>query len=504
MPQAVWIFWQPRRMGRMADDDLQTPDQNTRQAADNSHDRETDSPGPPVSKRRRSSYATRDLTKGSVPKNLWFLGWPQVAEGFLSVVDQLADLIWAGRLGFQAIAGLGVAQTYLMLVMTARMGLDTGMRTMIARAVGMRNIPYANHVFMQSLTLSSMFAAVSVLVGLFLTEPMLRILGLSDAVVSQASGYMRVQFIVMAVMGYQRLSASALQSSGDSLTPLKAATVTRVTHLVLSPLLIFGVWFFPSMGLTGAAAANLFAVTLGAIMNFYALIRGTSRLSLDLRNYSIDLPLIWRLIKIGAPASVTNMQRGFGQLIVVGIVASFGDGALAAFALTRRTENVVNQSSRSLGRAAGALAGQNLGANLPERAKSSINWALTYITAGTLVIVIGFLVFPDAVASFFNSDTEFVAQASTWITIVAVGYLSMSAVQVFTQALNSTGDTMAPMVITLSTMWAVEIPLAFALSLLTPLGQFGVPWAIVAGMTLRLLAFIWYYSKGRWLRTGML
>ena len=64
--------------------------------------------------RRRSSYATRDLTKGSIPGNLWFLSWPQIAEGKLGVIDQIADLIWAGRLGFQAIAGMGVAQTYIM------------------------------------------------------------------------------------------------------------------------------------------------------------------------------------------------------------------------------------------------------------------------------------------------------------------------------------------------------------------------------------------------------
>ena len=54
---------------------------------------------------RRSKYATKDLTKGSIPKNLWFLAWPQITESFLSVVDQLADLVWAGRIGFHAIAG---------------------------------------------------------------------------------------------------------------------------------------------------------------------------------------------------------------------------------------------------------------------------------------------------------------------------------------------------------------------------------------------------------------
>ena len=116
---------------------------------------------------RRSRHGDRDLTKGSIPKNLWHLGWPQVAEGMLGVVDQVADLIWAGRIGFHAIAGLGVAQSYLMLVITARMGLDAGMRSMISRAVGARDIALANHVMLQSLTLTTVIAIVVIVVGLF-------------------------------------------------------------------------------------------------------------------------------------------------------------------------------------------------------------------------------------------------------------------------------------------------------------------------------------------------
>lgn len=60
------------------------------------------------------------------------------------------------------------------------------------------------------------------------------------------------------------------------------------------------------------------------------------------------------------------------------------------------------------------------------------------------------------------------------------------------------------MIITVSTMWLFEIPLAFALANYTSLGQFGVPWAIVSGMTLRLVFFVWYYLTGKWLRTGLL
>ena len=454
--------------------------------------------------RGRARSTPRDLTKGSVPKNLWFLAWPQVAEGFLGAVDQIADLIWAGRLGFQAIAGLGVAQTYILMLMTARMGLDAGMRSMIARAVGARQIRYANHVLLQGLTLTTVFVVVVVPVGLFLTEPLLRIVGLSDAVVSQAAGYMRIQFMAMAVMSYQRLSGGALQASGDSVTPLKAETVTRVTHLALSPILIFGVWWLPRMGLPGAATANLVAQLLGVGINFFALASDTGRLHLTLRGYSFDTGLSWRLVKVGAPAAVTGMQRAMSQLIVIGIVAPFGDAALAAFALTRRAENVVNQSSRGLGRAAGALAGQNLGAGYADRAKSSVKWSIVYVSGASLSLAVVFLMFPEAVASFFNSDTEFVTKAGRWLSIVAIGYFSMNAVQVLTQAFNTSGATLAPMIITVSTVWLVEIPLAFSLANLTALGEFGVPWAIVIGMSLRLGAFLWYYAKGRWLRTGVI
>ena len=452
--------------------------------------------------RRRSRRTGRDLTRGSVRRHLWYLGWPQIAEGSLSVVDHFADLIWAGRLGFQAIAGLGVAQSYLMLAFMARMGLDAAMRSMIARSLGARNAAHANHVLLQSMVLTGFYAALMIVIGQLLTMPMLRLMGLSDAVIAEAAGYMRIQFMSMGILGFHRLTAGALQAAGDPMTPLKAATTTRVLHLALSPVLIFGWLGFPSLGLAGAAVARLSAEWIGLAINLYGLTGGRSRVQLTLRGSRLDLPLMWRLIRLGLPASVTNMQRGTSQLIVVALVAPFGDGALAAFALTRRAENLVNQSSRGMGRAAGALAGHNLGAELPGRARSAVKWAAIYSAAASLALTALLVAFPEPLVRLFGSDAEFVSHAANWVVIMAVGYLSVSLVQVFTQAFNTSGDTFGPMVITLATVWGVEVPLALLLSLLTPLGEYGVAWAIVIGMTVRLGLFIWYYLRDGWLRTG--
>ena len=108
---------------------------------------------------RRSAYATRDLTTGSIPKNLVFLGWPMMGTSMFRVVDQLTDLVWAG-LGFgtNAIAGIGAAQLWVQISMSSRQGLDTAVRAMVSRAVGANDLALANHLALQGFTLSTGFA----------------------------------------------------------------------------------------------------------------------------------------------------------------------------------------------------------------------------------------------------------------------------------------------------------------------------------------------------------
>ena len=117
--------------------------------------------------RRRSAYATRDLTTGSIPRNLAFIAWPQFIEGFLRILDQVADLIWAGFLGTRAIAGMGVAQQYTQLGFTGRQGIDISQRAMISRAIGMGDQALANHILMQAWTMTVVFSGVMVMIGLF-------------------------------------------------------------------------------------------------------------------------------------------------------------------------------------------------------------------------------------------------------------------------------------------------------------------------------------------------
>ena len=428
-----------------------------------------------------------------------------MVEGILNSLDQTADIFWAGHAGgFRAIGGLGVAQSYTRLIMAVRMGLDTSMQAMIARAVGAGRLDLANHVALQGFTLTIIFALAMAAIGILMADGLMRLLGVSEDVIAETVLYLRIQFIGASAMGLRTTTGAALQSAGDTMSPMKATMLARITHLIISPILIFGWLGAPAMGIAGAAVASVFAHSLAAGWNFYSLFHGTSRLQLTLRGYRLDLPLMWRLTKIGGPASVTMMERVIAQLILVRLVTPFGDRALAAFSLTRHLEHFTSLGSMGFGRASGVLVGQNLGAGKPERAKSTIRWAAWYVTGMRGAVGIFLLAFPALFIMVFSSEPEFVDLAVIWLRIQAVSGMAMGSAMVFQQSFNVAGDTVGPMVISLASQWLVEIPGAFVLSLYTPLLQFGISLAMAVAMFIRLGLYLVYFVRGRWLRAEVL
>lgn len=305
-------------------------------------------------------------------------------------------------------------------------------------------------------------------------------------------------------MSFQALSGGALQAAGDSMTPLKAETVNRILHITLSPTLIFGWFGMPEMGLTGVATAALIARSCSVGLNFYALVKGTSRLHLQLSAYRIDWSLIGQIVRLGLPASITGLQRGLSPLALVAIVAPFGDGAVAAMVIMRRTEAMATQASQPIGKAAGAIAGQNLAIDQASDARKAVTWGMMYVAVISLVLALLFLVVPTQIVSIVNSDPEFLESTSNWLRILALGYVGLTLAYFLVHTFNFAGNTLFPMIATLSIPWLVEVPLTFILSHLTELGQYGIAWALVIGSILRLAVLAWYFERDRWLRSGLL
>ncbi len=439
-----------------------------------------------------------DWTKGSVFSNLLLLSWPMVVMESLYVVSQIVDLIWVGRLGSAAIAGVGIANIVLMMVMSMTMGLIVGARAMIARYIGALDIAGANHVAAQAIILSTTWGLLVTVIGLLLAEPVLSRFGLEAEVVTQGVAYMRIMFAGWVAMEVLIMCLYSMQAAGDAITPMKIEFLLRVIHVSICPFLVLGWWIFPRMGVSGAALSNVISQCLGVLIVLWILLRGHTRLKPTLRDFHVTPSIIWRILRISIPALVMSLQRAFGNLILTWLIIPFGTLAVAAHSLASRMEMFIVIPGMAVGNSAGVLVGQNLGAGQPERAEKSVWLAVSVVEAFMIVISTVILLWAESIMGIFTTDPGLVELGSIFFRIATAGYLVIAFVAIFQSSIAGAGDTIPTMVISIVAIWAVQLPLAFLLPRVTDLGVYGLRWAIVAATVAAAIAYVVYFKLGRW------
>ncbi len=257
------------------------------------------------------------------------------------------------------------------------------------------------------------------------------------------------------------------------------------------------------MGVAGAAMSTSVALGFSIILIYYALFTGKTRLKMTFKGYKFDKKICWQMIKIGWPASIVSSERSVSQVVLLGVAASFGEITLAAYAIVRRLEQVLNFGSMGIAQATGVMVGQSLGAGKPDRAKKVVWWGVLFANVLPGIMRIFLLFSPTLFARLFASDSEVINETAKWlqVQVLVVFFLGMS--NVFAQTFNSAGDTLIPMVVTMVGVWALEIPLAFYLAS-TDIGAIGILWAAVIGGAVRLLIFAPYSLTDRWLKVKVI
>jgi len=442
----------------------------------------------------------RDWTKGSVVGNLLSLSWPLMIGHSLNMIGPTIDMIWVGRLGAAAIAGVGISGMAVMMVNSLMMGLAMGTRAIIARFIGAGDSAGANHVARQAFIVCAGFSLVMVPIGMFLAEPILAVFGVEADVIAEGAAYMRIMLVGSAGMAFWTMIEGIMQASGDTQTPMRIAVLFRIVHVVLCPFLIFGWWIFPHLGVSGAAVTNVISQGLGLVLGFWIFFSGRTRLRLTMKNLRLDTAMIWRIVRIGIPATIGGMQRSFGNIILMWFISPFGTVAVAAHTICQRVEMFVMMPAMGLGTGAGVLAGQNLGANQPARAEKS-GWLAAGVVECCLICFSGaILLWAEQIISIFGTEPEVVELSATFLRIAVAGFVVFGLEPVLMSCLSGVGDTLPPMLTTVLSFWLIQIPLAYFLSNYTTLGVYGVRWGMAIGMIGAAVPLVIYFKIGRWKR----
>lgn len=450
----------------------------------------------------RDSMAARrlkqDWTQGNIFNNLLLLSWPMAVTQSLMTLGPTIDMIWVGKLGPLSIAAVGVSGVAVQLAQGAMMGLTTGMRALIARFIGSRDMELANRVAQQAIVVSMVYSIVIAVVGMFYAEEIISLITKDPEIVSIGGAYLRIQFVGGATMSFRMMMDSIMQASGDSMNPMQIAIVFRVFHIILCPFMIFGLWIFPELGVKGAAYTSVISQSLGVVLGLRVLFGDRSRLRLSFKGFRFDFDIIWRIIRIGFPSLITGIQRNLNQMILQRFLAPFGTFVLAAHTITQRIEMLIMMPAMAIGMGAGVLAGQNLGAKQPERAEKSAWLAVAIVEVFAVVAGLVILIWTTPIIRVFSSDPALDETAIQFLHIAIIGWLFIGFMFVLMSCLQGTGDTIPTMIISIITTWFITLPFAYFLPKWTNWGVIGIRWAMTASTIVGGLANVIYFRAGKW------
>lgn len=439
----------------------------------------------------------KDLTRGSILKNLVLFALPMLAGRLLNTAYNIVDTIYVGRIGHEAIGAVSLSFTIIFVILSLAGGLTMGTTVLVSQYFGAKNREMVNRVVTNSFVFIGLFAGVLALVGMALSPVLLRLLGAPESIYPLALGYMRIILAGIALMFGYFLIAAILRGIGDSKTPLKFMVVSTTLNIALDPLLIFGWGPFPQLGVRGAALATVFSQGIAAVLGFWYLLKREKYLQVSFAGFRVDWAVIKDIVRLGLPSGIAQMVTALGGTVVMSTIASFGDVAVATYGIGSRADSLVFMLIQTFGMAASTMVGQNIGAGKDDRVKSTVRSALALVTGINVVMSAVYMLLPSVIIRIFTNDPLVLAPTTQYIRIVSLGYVFFGIMMMLNSAVRGAGAMVPAMIISVVNLWVFRVPLAILLSRLLD-SPAGVWWALTASFVLGSLVSALYYRFGSW------
>ncbi len=414
----------------------------------------------------------KDLTQGSVPKKLVQLALPMMLGIMSMVAFNLIDTFYVGQLGKRELAALSFTFPVIMVIFSFIQGLGIGATALIAKSIGQKNRDKAARETTDSVALTLLITGFFVIIGLFTLEPTFQLLGADDDTAPLVQEYMRIWYFALFFVSVPFVGNSAIRATGDARTPAFIMLFAVIVNAILDPILIFGYLGAPALGLQGAAIATAISRGMTMILSFYILIKREKLVTFITPSREV-LAGCWKsILYIALPSGLARLVVPIATAIITGILASYGDYAVAAFGVGSRIEFLASSILFALAASIGPFVGQNFGSGNLDRVKEALRVSIRFAIAWGLFTWVVLALFAQPIASVFNDNADVIETVQWYLWIVPAGFGLQGVLSVINSHLNTIGKPLQASMIIVIQMLVLGIPAIFI----------GKEWAGIQGI----------------------
>src|SRR4051794_25239957 len=237
----------------------------------------------------------RDLTEGSIPAAIVILAIPMILEMAMESLFAICDIFFVAKLGADSIAIVGLTESVMALIYACAFGFAIGATATVSRRTGEKDMAGAAKTAAHVIYLGVIASVVISICGIIFAPQILTLLGAKSHLLVEGSRFMRIMVGGNAVVLFIFLLNAIFRGAGDAAIAMRVLILANGLNIVLSPCFIFGVAFFPELGVTGAAVGTTIGRGLGVAFAAWNLFRPGGRIHVDRDSWRFDPKLLWKL-----------------------------------------------------------------------------------------------------------------------------------------------------------------------------------------------------------------
>ena len=386
----------------------------------------------------------RSLTEGPLARQILIVSLPLALSNLLQVLFNMSDVAVVGRFaGSTALGAVGSTSIFVTLFTGFLIGLGNGINVLVARCYGARNAESVHKTVHSALLVSLLAGVLLLVVGLFGSPALLRLLNTKEDLLPGAILYLRVYFLGMPALALYNYGNAVFSAIGETQKPLRYLSFAGVLNILLNLFFVI----VCRLDVAGVALASTIAQCVSAGLILRALTRVQDSYALHLREVRFDPIMTRRVLMLGLPAGFQNAIFAIANLFIQAGVNSFDSLMVKGNSAAANADALIYDAMAAFYMACASFMSQNYGAGKVDRVKKSYLISLAYSFGVGLVLGGTLMLFGREFLALFTTEPAVIDAGMKRVSVMAMAYCISAFMDCTIAASRGLGKTVVPTII---------------------------------------------------------
>lgn len=403
---------------------------------------------------------------GVMPVNrlLISMSLPIMMSMLVQALYNIVDSIFVSRVSENALTAVSLAFPIQSLMIAVGVGTAVGVNALLSRSLGEREYERANKVAENGLFLAALSYVLFLLVGIFLSGPFFRTQTRVEEILVYGEEYLTICCCASFGILFQCMLERLLQATGKTIYTMIMQGAGAIINIILDPILIFGYFGFPEMGVAGAAWATVIGQIAAALLGVYFNLKQNHEIRLSMKGFRPDARIIGMIYRVGLPSIV---MQSIGSVMTYGmnlILITFTETATAVFGVYFKLQSFIFMPVFGLNNGMVPIIAYNYGAGRRERVTKTMKLSIVYAIGIMLLGLIIIELFPAALLGLFDASESMLAIGIPALRIICLSFVFAGFCIVTGSVFQALGNGVYSMIVSITRQLVVLLPVAFLLS----------------------------------------